>query len=234
MTEQPMPVRDRPVLTRLRAIADPQRLPEDERGPERFTEAGEPIVNIIVRVDERGVLHSVDVEHNAGRVAEVTHITGDHRDQWPEGAWEKCEVIDGGYSLQVMNRQGVFGLHEDVDARGRFYVNVKRTRPSGNYDWGKTTSFLSAGEAFAIAKWILQRVAPAGARQESCVEGRLQLNPLLCGEPFAEHDGELRLGGGPFAWRHLLLAADLAQHQEQQLGCRFVIGEVATAAHCGA
>ncbi len=73
-----------------------------------------------------------------------------------------------------------------------------------------------------------------GACQESCVEGRLQLNPLLCGEPFAEHDGELRLGGGPFAWRHLPLAADLAQHQEQQLGCRFVIGEVATAAHCGA
>jgi hypothetical protein len=72
------------------------------------------------------------------------------------------------------------------------------------------------------------------ACQESCVEGRLQLNPLLCGEPFAEHDGELRLGGGPFAWRHLPLAADLAQHQEQQLGCRFVIGEVATAAHCGA
>ena len=35
------------------------------------------------------------------------------------------------------------------------------------------------------------------------MEGRLQLNPLLCGEPFAEHDGELRLGGGPFAWRHL-------------------------------
>ena len=66
------------------------------------------------------------------------------------------------------------------------------------------------------------------------MEGRLQLNPLLCGEPFAEHDGELRLGGGPFAWRHLPLAADLAQHQEQQLGCRFVIGEVATAAHCGA
>ena len=72
------------------------------------------------------------------------------------------------------------------------------------------------------------------ACQESCVEGRLQLNLLLCGEPFAEHDGELRLGGGPFAWRHLPLAADLAQHQEQQLGCRFVIGEVATAAHCGA
>ena len=74
---------------------------------------------------------------------------------------------------------------------------------------------------------------PAWACQESCVEGRLQLNLLLCGEPFAEHDGELRLGGGPFAWRHLPLAAG-AQHQEQQLGCRFVIGEVATAAHCGA
>jgi Transposase, Mutator family len=55
-----------------------------------------------------------------------------------------------------------------------------------------------------------------GTCQESCVEGRLQLNPLLCGEPFAEHDGELRLGGGPSAWRHLPLAADLAQHQEQQ------------------
>jgi hypothetical protein len=41
------------------------------------------------------------------------------------------------------------------------------------------------------------------------VEGRLQLNPLLCGEPFAEYDGELSLGGGPFAWRHLPLAADL-------------------------
>ena len=67
------------------------------------------------------------------------------------------------------------------------------------------------------------------ACQESCVGGRLQLNLLLCGEPFAEHDGELRLGGGPFAWRHLPLAADLAQHQEQQLGCRFVIGEVARA-----
>ena len=78
-------------------------------------------------------------------------------------------------------------------------------------------------------EWVCLR-----ACQESCVEGRLQLNLLLCGEPFAEHDGELRLGGGPFAWRHLPLAADLAQHQEQQLGCRFVIGEVATAAHCGA
>src|SRR3984893_4699173 len=59
------------------------------------------------------------------------------------------------------------------------------------------------------------------ACQESCVEGRLQLNPLLCGEPFAEHDGELRLGGGPFAWRNLPLAAALAQHQGPQLGCHF-------------
>ena len=57
------------------------------------------------------------------------------------------------------------------------------------------------------------------------MEGRLQLNPLLCGEPFAEHDGELRLGGGPFAWRHLPLAADLAQHQEQQLGSASSLGK---------
>jgi len=54
-----------------------------------------------------------------------------------------------------------------------------------------------------------------GACQESCVEGRLQLNPLLCSEPFAEDDGELCLCGGPLAWRHFPLSADLAQHQEQ-------------------
>src|SRR6476620_8847491 len=72
------------------------------------------------------------------------------------------------------------------------------------------------------------------ACQESCVEGRFQLNPLLSGEPVAEHDGELRFGGGPLTWWHLPLSADLAQHQEQQLGGGLVVWEVAAAAHCGA
>ena len=43
------------------------------------------------------------------------------------------------------------------------------------------------------------------------------MNPLLCDEPLTEHDGELRLGGGPLAWRHLPRSIDLAQHQEQHL-----------------
>ena len=73
-----------------------------------------------------------------------------------------------------------------------------------------------------------------GACQESCVEGRFQLNPLLSGEPVAEHDGELRFGGGPLTWWHLPLSADLAQHQEQQLGGGLVVWEVAAATHCGA
>ena len=72
------------------------------------------------------------------------------------------------------------------------------------------------------------------ACQESCVEGRFQLNPLLSGEPVAEHDGELRFGGGPLTWWHLPLSADLAQHQEQQLGGGLVVWEVAAATHCGA
>ena len=76
--------------------------------------------------------------------------------------------------------------------------------------------------------------AKVGACQESCVEGRFQLNPLLSGEPVAEHDGELRFGGGPLTWWHLPLSADLAQHQEQQLGGGLVVWEVAAATHCGA
>ena len=75
---------------------------------------------------------------------------------------------------------------------------------------------------------------PPWACEESCVEGRFQLNPLLSGEPVAEHDGELRFGGGPLTWWHLPLSADLAQHQEQQLGGGLVVGEVAAATHCGA
>ena len=63
------------------------------------------------------------------------------------------------------------------------------------------------------------------------MEGRFQLNPLLSGEAVAEHDGELRLGGGPFPWRHLPLSADHAQDQEQQLGGGLVVWEVAAATH---
>jgi hypothetical protein len=37
------------------------------------------------------------------------------------------------------------------------------------------------------------------AYQEFCVRGRFHLIPLLDAEPVAEHDGELRHGGGPFA-----------------------------------
>lgn len=62
------------------------------------------------------------------------------------------------------------------------------------------------------------------------MEGLLHLNPLLCCEPLAEHDGELCPGSSPFAWRHLPLPADLAQYQEQQLGGGVIVGKVTAAA----
>jgi hypothetical protein len=41
-------------------------------------------------------------------------------------------------------------------------------------------------------------------------------------EAIAEHNGELGLSLGPFAGRHFPLLSDLAQDQENELGCRLV------------
>ncbi|MDR3529889.1 MAG: hypothetical protein P4L90_04915 [Rhodopila sp.] len=58
---------------------------------------------------------------------------------------------------------------------------------------------------------------PHGIRayRESCVRGLFHLIPLLNAEPVDEQDGELGLGGGPFALDAFPVLTDTAQHQVQ-------------------
>ena len=66
------------------------------------------------------------------------------------------------------------------------------------------------------------------------MRGRFHLIPLLDAEAVAEHDGELRHSGGPFALSILPIVAHAAQDQIQQFDRRLVGREVSAAAHGGA
>src|SRR3978361_535413 len=72
------------------------------------------------------------------------------------------------------------------------------------------------------------------AYQKFCVKDRFHLIRLFDAESIAEHDGELRHSGGPFALGILPTIAHTAQDQIQQFGRCLVGREVSAAANRGA